>query len=153
MWETQVTKYVLNYSHTTARRKSREYTRIRARALVCLSKALHTPSLSFSIQCMESAQYLSWCPLNCTSNVDYTNQPHVVLEFSCMSHIWTKFQHPCHFPISSHTWSNILPLSIKKYNYGIHFGQTSSNLIKFIVNSISDYVSKYLLYKYILQLI
>ena len=114
MWETQVTKYVLNYSHTTARRKSREYTRIRARALVCLSKALHTPSLSFSVQCMESAQYLSWCPLNCTSNVDYTNQPHVVLEFSCMSHIWTKFQHPFPFPISSHTWSNILPPSIKK---------------------------------------
>jgi len=35
----------------------------------------------------------------------------------------------------------LLPPSTKEYNYGEHADQTSSSLTKFIVNSISTYVS------------
>ena len=71
-------KYVLNYSHTTARRKAqvtRTYTRkdadtcARACVGVCLAKPYIPHFLVALFNAWKVLQYLNWCPLACTSSI------------------------------------------------------------------------------------
>jgi hypothetical protein len=55
-------------------------------------------------------------------------------------HYWPLATNDCHL-----WWRNlstyILPLSVKKSNYEIYAGQTSSSLVKFIVNLVLTFLS------------
>ena len=73
IWETQVEKYVLNYSHTKVTSHGNIHTKRRGYACACIRVCLAKPyTLHLLVSPFNSwkvLKYLSCCPFACTSNV------------------------------------------------------------------------------------